>query len=177
MPNKGGDDLGGVPPMLPMGNEPMMGQPPMDAPDMEEPIDGENGDSENGPGADVKKYSGELSQALNSYNEENPNDEEKINKYAANMIAAQVADYLSDKDKRSVIKKIQGNDEAGDDEISDEMSPGEKPQAEEPMPQMESRIVKEIADELLNGRKGTKRDERFITNKDVTKNNPFVSKR
>lgn len=177
MPNKGGDDLGGVPPMPPMGNEPMMGQPPMDAPDMEEPIDGENGDSENGPGADVKKYSGELSQALNSYNEENPNDEEKINKYAANMIAAQVADYLSDKDKRSVIKKIQGNDEAGDDEISDEMSPGEKPQAEEPMPQMESRIVKEIADELLNGRKGTKRDERFITNKDVTKHNPFVSKR
>ena len=173
MPNKGGDDLGGVPPMPPMGNEPMMGQPPMDAPDMEEPIDGENGDSENGPGADVKKYSGELSQALNSYNEENPNDEEKINKYAANMIAAQVADYLSDKDKRSVIKKIQGNDDSDDGMSSDELPQ----QQEEPMQQMESRIVNEIADELLNGRKSTKRDEKFITNKDIAKHNPFVSER
>jgi hypothetical protein len=45
------------------------------------------------------------------------------------------------------------------------------------MPQMESRIVREISDELLNGRKGTKRDERFITNKEITKRNPFVSKR
>lgn len=159
------------PPMPPMGGQdPMMGgEPPMDEPNGEEPM----GDSENGPGSDVKKYSGELSQALNSYNEENPSDEEKVNKYAINMIAAQVADYLSDKDKRSVIKKLQGN---GDD-VADGMSSDEQPQAQEPMPQMESKIVGEIADELLNGRKGIKRDEKFITNKDITKNNPFVSKR
>lgn len=150
-----------MPPPMPAGPDPMMGEePPMDAPEGE--------DSEGGPGADVKKYSGELSQALNTYNEENPNDEEKINKYAANMIAAQVADYLSDKDKRNVIKKIQGND----DDEGDGMSPDEQP-----MPQMESRIVKEITDELLNGRKPTKRDEKFITNSDITKHNPFVSKR
>ena len=161
------------PPPMPMEPDPTMGeQPPIDAPEGEQPIEGE--DSENGPGSDVKKYSGELSQALNTYNEENPSDEEKINKYAANMIAAQVADYLSDKDKRSVIKKLQGN---GDDDVSDGMSPDGQPQGEEPMPQMENRIVKEITDELLNGRKGTKRDEKFITNKDITKRNPFVSKR
>ena len=165
--------MGGMP-----GGDPMMGgEPPMDGADGEDPMGGSEGDEdpENGPGADVKKYSGELSQALNTYNEENPSDEEKINKYAANMIAAQVADYLSDKDKRSVIKKLQGN---GDDEdASDGMSPDEDPNGEEPMPQMENRIVREIADELLNGRKGTKRDERFITNKEITKHNPFVSKR
>ena len=177
MPSAGPDPMmgGGMPPMGDMGG----GMPPMgdmngDA-DMEDQDNEE--DSENGPGSDVKKYSGELSQALNTYNEENPNDEGNLNKYAANMIAAQVADYLSDKDKRSVIKKLQGNDEDGDDEVSDEMSPDEQPQAEEPMPQMESRIVREITDELLNGRKGTKRDERFITNKEITKRNPFVSKR
>ena len=132
-------------------------------------------DGEGGVGSDVKKYSGELSQALNTYNEENPNDEEKLNKYAANMIAAQVANYLSDKDKRSVIKKLQGDD--GD--VDDGMSSDEQPQmqSESPMPQMESRIVKEIADELLNGRKPTKRDEKYVTNKKVTKHNPFVSNR
>jgi hypothetical protein len=48
---------------------------------------------------------------------------------------------------------------------------------QEPMPQMENRIVSEIADELLNGRKPTKRDEKFVTNKKVTKHNPFVSNR
>lgn len=164
---------GGMP-----GGDPMMGgEPPMGGPEDDMPGGPDEGgeDPENGPGADVKKYSGELSQALNTYNEENPSDEEKINKYAVNMIAAQVADYLSDKDKRSVIKKLQGKGD--DDDVSDEMSPDEQPQGEEPMPQMESRIVREISDELLNGRKGIKRDERFITNKEITKRNPFVSKR
>ena len=165
-------------PPMPMGPDPMMGgQPPMDTEGGEDPsIDGapEGEDSEGGPGADVKKYSGELSQSLNTYNEENPNDEEKVNKYAINMIAAQVADYLSAKDKRSVIKKLQGDDE----DESDGMISDEQPQVEEPTPQMENRIVREITDELLNGRKGTKRDERFITNRDIDYEiDPFVSKR
>ena len=156
---------------MPMGLDPMIGQQQMDEPQGEEPpVDGEE-DSENGPGSDVKKYSGELSQALNAYNEENPNDEEKINKYAINMIAAQVANNLSDKDKRSVIKKLNGDE--------DDMSSDEQPMQDEqePMPQMENRIVSEIADELLNGRKPIKRDERNVTNKKVTKHNPFVSNR
>lgn len=150
--------------MPPMGPEPTMGEePPMN------PEEGDMEGEEGGEGSDVKKYSGELSQALNTYNEENPNDEEKLNKYAANMIAAQVANYLSDKDKRNVIKKLQGEDDADDG-----MSSDEPPQQ---MPQMENRIVSEIADELLNGRKPVKRDEKYITNKKVTKHNPFVSNR
>lgn len=158
--------------MPPMGQDPMGGMPPMDEPPMDN--SGEEVDGEGGVGSDVKKYSGELSQALNTYNEENPNDEEKLNKYAANMIAAQVAKYLSDKDKRSVIKKLQGDSE----DVDDGMSSDEQPQQQtEPMPQMESRIVSEIADELINGRKGTKRDEKYITNKKVTRHNPFVSNR
>lgn len=159
-----------MPPAPPMGPEPPMGgEEPMN-PDEEMDADGEGG-----VGSDVKKYSGELSQALNTYNEENPNDEEKLNKYAANMIAAQVANYLSDKDKRSVIKKLQGDDGDVDDGMSSDEQPQMQPEG--PMPQMESRIVKEIADELLNGRKPTKRDEKYVTNKKVTKHNPFVSNR
>jgi hypothetical protein len=54
-----------------MGGDPMGGGPDdMGDPDMDgEGPDDMEGDSENGPGKDVKKYSGELSQALNSYNE------------------------------------------------------------------------------------------------------------
>lgn len=160
-----------IPPM-PMEPDPMQ-QPPMDGPEVDNTMgdEVEGNDGENGPGSDVKKYSGELSQALNTYNEETPNDEEKVNKYAINMIAAQVADYLSDKDKRNVIKKLQGQDD------DDSLASDEQPTPNEQIPQMESRIVKEIADELLNGRKSAKRDEKKITNKEVTKSNPFVSER
>jgi hypothetical protein len=166
--------MGDMQPMPPM-NDPGMGAPDMGTPDAGTPDmeggepDDMNGDSEGGAGGDVKKYSGELSQALNSYNEENPSDEEKINKYAINMIAAQVADYLSDKDKRSVIKKLQGQE--------DDMSSDEQPQNDEMggMPPMdENRIVQEIVDDLINGRH-TKRNERSITNDEVNKEeSPFV---
>ena len=153
-----------MPPTPPMeGPDAMGGKDPM-AGGMENEMPDAEG-SEGGAGSDVKEYSGELSQALNSYNEENPNDEEHINKYAINMIAAQVADYLSDKDKRSVIKKLNGNE--------DDMSSDEQPEMQ---PQMESRIVKEVVDELINGRKPTKRDEKFITNKKINNDSPFISK-
>lgn len=173
-----------MPPMPPMGGDPMGGgMPPMGGPnDMGgDPMGGDEGmddgmpnaeDSEGGPGSDVKKYSGELSQALNTYNEENPSDDDKINKYAINMIAAQVADYLSDKDKRSVIKKLNGNE---DDMSSDEQP--EMPDDGGMQPQMES-VVREVVNNLVNNDKRyTKRNERFITNDELNReDNPFVSK-
>jgi hypothetical protein len=164
----GGDPMGGGPD--PMGGGPDdMGDPDMDG----EGPDDMGGDSENGPGKDVKKYSGELSQALNSYNEENPEDEEKVNKYAINMIAAQVADYLSDKDKRSVIKKLRGSE---DDMSSDEMPEGPEDDEQGMPPMAESRIVREIVDDLVNGRH-TKRNERQITNDEVSQDDsPYVYK-
>lgn len=161
MPPMGGDPMGGGMPPTP---DDMGGNEGMDSgmPDAE--------GAEGGAGSDVKEYSGELSQALNSYNEENPNDEEHINKYAINMIAAQVADYLSDKDKRSVIKKLKGDE---DDMSSDEQP--EMPNNGGMQPQLES-IVREVVDDLVNGRH-TKRNERYITNDELNKeNNPFVSK-
>lgn len=148
--------------------EPMDGGVPGDEPDME----GADGQVEDkGVGSDVREYSGELSQALNDYNEENPSDEEKLNKYAINMIASQVADALSDKDKRQVIKKLRGNEE----DLSNE-----EPQEEMPMESstVEEDIVNEIVNDLItNNKRGTKRDEKYVTNKDVTKRNPFVSGR
>lgn len=157
--------------MPPMGPEAAM--PPMGGMDSQNGMDDSQNevqdDDENGPGSDVKKYSGELSQALNTYNEENPNDEGKLNKYAINMIAAQVANNLSDKDKRSVVKKLRGD--------MDDMSSDEHPQPKQQEMPMESRVIDEISNELMNDRKPIKRDEKKITNKMVSKRNPFVSNR
>lgn len=162
--------MGEMPPMPPIDSQ----MPPMEAPDDmgASYMGGEEaeGDLEGGVGSDVKKYSGELSQALNSYNEENPSDDEKINKYAINMIAAQVADYLSDKDKRSVIKKLNGQE---DDMSSDEQPQGnEMPQDGGMLPMDENRIVREVVDDLVNGRH-TGRNEKKITNDEVSERNPF----
>ena len=164
--------------MPPMDNQ----MPPIGEPDDmgtldasgETPEGDMNGNSEGGAGNDVKKYSGELSQALNTYNEENPSDEEKVNKYAINMIAAQVADYLSDKDKRSVIKKLKGQE---DDMSSDEQQQNDNMGGMPPM--TESRLVDEIVNGILNdrGERNTKRNEKQITNNEVSKeDNPFVYK-
>ena len=176
VPNSGADNM-----MPPMGSEPPMpmndpnmppmggmgeeGQPIMDDMDVE--------DSEGGVGSDIKKYSGELSQALNTYNEENPEDEEKLNKYAINMIAAQVANSLSDKDKRQVIKKIKGDSE--DDEIGIE---GQEPNDDaQMMEQISNNVVNEITNELMDTERHGKRGEKYITNDEVTSHNPFVSNR
>jgi hypothetical protein len=59
-------------------------------------------------------------------------------------------------------------------DVDDGMSSDEPPQQEEPMPQMENRIIKEITDELINGRKPAKRKEKYRTNKKVTNHSPFV---
>ena len=156
-------------PQMPIGGSTGADQMGEETPGEEPPIGPD--ENEGGAGSDVKKYYGELSQALNTYNEENPNDDDKINKYAINMIAAQVADYLSDKDKRSVIKKLKGDS----DDMSSDEQPNQMGGEEQPQMEMENRIVKEMADELLNGRKSVKRDEKYITNKEVTKGaSPFV---
>lgn len=158
------------PMMGPDAQEPMDGGVPGDEPDMEGADEQDGGDS--GVGSDVREYSGELSQALNDYNEENPSDEEKLNKYAINMIASQVADALSDKDKRQVIKKLRGNEE--------DLSSEEQPQEDMPMEStnVEEDVVNEIVNDLIsNNKRGTKRDEKYVTNKKITKRNPFVSGR
>lgn len=165
-----------MPPMMdqPPVDEPMGGDqqpdetmPPMD--DMGDDI-GNNGEQENegGPGGDVRKYAGELSQALNDYNQEFQNDDEKLNKYAINMIAAQVKDKLDDKDRRAVIKKLDGNSNDGGDSEED-MGLSESYEND-------NDIVNEIMDELINGRKPTKRDNKKLRG-DISKRNPFVSNR
>ena len=170
MPPMGGDPMGGMGEQMDMGQDaPMDGEDPMGS--------GEPDEGSDGPGGDVRKYAGELSQALNDYNEENPNDDGKLNKYAINMIAAQVADSLSDKDKRNVIKKLKGNaDDMSDDSIPQDDMEQDAPMGGNNQMNLGESLVSEIVNEIGDERK-RKRHEKRITNKEVTKRNPFVSKR
>ena len=166
MPPMGEDPMGGMNGQMDMGQDEPMGDMTQDG-----PMGGE--ENSEGPGEDIRKYAGELSQALNDYNEENPSDEGKLNKYAINMIAAQVADSLSDKDRRNVIKKLKGNA----DDMSDDSMPqnGNMGGGEDQMNLGES-LVSEIVNDLT-GERMVKRNEKRVTNKDVTRKNPFVSRR
>ena len=172
-------------PMPPIGNQtqdmgtPDMGEPMPDEPMPDDPMnDGEEG-SEGGVAGDVRKYSGELSQALNDYNEQEPDDEEKLNKYAINMIAAQVKGKLDGKDVKKIVNKLEGgNDSDGEmpDEDDDEGMPPSPDKFQNESRRMTEEVVTEIMDELLNGRKPVRRDN-LIRRKDISRNNPFVSKR
>lgn len=165
----------------------MMGAPippmPMDDPmqDMqtqnaEEPIPNEQGgdDSEEGGIAgDVRKYAGELSQALNDYNEQYPEDKDKLNKYAINMVAAQVKGKLEGKDVNKLVNKLE-NGEGNEEQMQE---PSEEPaDFQNESKDVADSVVTEIMDELLNGRGPRKRDE-LKRRKDIGKNNPFVSNR
>ena len=224
MPHSSHDNISPMPPMdapsmdapngMPQGDETDMGNGGMNN---EEPPLGDDGgmgndaspmgddgstpeESEgNGVGKDVREYSGKLSQALNDYNQENPDDDERLNKYAINMIAAQVADNLSDRDKRNVIKKLKGigdddepNDNIeGDDGMDNGIEPDVDAKGEDGMTdngsmnargnkgndlQLES-YISEIVSDILSSERHTRRGERKVTNKKVSRKNPFVSKR
>ena len=159
----------------PLGDDGGMGNdaPPMgDDGSMPEESEG------NGVGKDVREYSGKLSQALNDYNQENPDDDERLNKYAINMIAAQVADNLSDKDKRNVIKKLKGigdDDDIEGDEKMDNGSMNARRNKGNDL-QLES-YISEIVSDILSSERHTRRGERKVTNNKVSRKNPFVSKR
>lgn len=162
------------------GEPPMGGEDEMDSP--MPPMEGDGGAPEESEGStvgkDVREYSGQLSQALKDYNDENPEDDEKLNKYAINMIAAQVADNLSDKDKRSVIKKLKGMGDDTDDELGEESQEDDMQMQDDNNPdlQLES-YIGEVVSDILSSERHTKRGEKKVTNDKVSRKNPFVSKR
>lgn len=130
-------------------------------------------DEEGGTVGDVRKYAGELSQALNDYNEQFPDDKDKLNKYAINMIAAQVKGKLDGKDVNKLMNKLDGD---GGEEEQTQTPTKEPVDFQNESKEGADSIVNEIMDELLNGRKPTKRDE-LKRRTDISKNNPFVSRR
>ena len=180
-PPMGPEPMGGPDPMMggspgPIGggpDGPAMDEPMPDAPDMDN--DGGDGD-DNSPKKTIQKLAGELSQELTQYNDAQDTPDTELNKYVMNMLAKQAGKALTPKDKRKVIKKLEGTDEDVEDMPDD--SPEQN--GDDDMGMNESRlnrIIDEVLNSTLSPRKKEDRKKEEISNKGVTYDNPFVSNR
>ena len=143
-----------APPMPPMGD--MQGMPQnggMPGPDEfgggnESEFDtgfdaGVGADEDEDPKKFIQQLTGKLSQSLNTYN--NENDDEELSKYVGKMIVKAAAKGMDDSGRKELIKSInqvgnESDDEGGEDF---EEEPMEEPQGEEPMPMNETSDYKE----------------------------------
>ena len=168
-PPMGPEPMGGPDPMMggspgPIGggpDGPAMDEPMPDAPDMDN--DGGDGD-DNSPKKTIQKLAGELSQELTQYNDAQDTPDTELNKYVMNMLAKQAGKALTPKDKRQVVKKLEGTDEDVGfvfGEVESRLN----------------RIIDEVLNSTLSPRKKEDRKKEEISNKGVTYDNPFVSNR
>ena len=116
-------------------------------------------------------------------------DPKKKIQQKAGKISKELAEYQG-QDKEEVAKYVKGMVDKAADKIIDGDDDGEMPE-DGGMPQdvttetqMEDvdrteSIVNEIVNDLMydRGARGTKRDEKRITNKEISKDSPFVSER
>lgn len=185
-------DLGPTP-APPMGPEPMGGPDPMmggspgpigggpDGPAMDEPMPDEpdmdnDGGDDNSPKKTIQKLAGELSQELTQYNDAQDTPDTELNKYVMNMLAKQAGKALTPKDKRQVVKKLEGTDE----DVEDMPDDSQDQNGDDDMGMNESRlnrIIDEVLNSTLSPRKKEDRKKEEISNKGVTYDNPFVSNR
>lgn len=181
-PPPGGPDPMGPPPA---GPDPI-GPPPAGPDENGAPEDPEMGDMEGGEGNNDKKniqqLTGELSQALSQYNDEQDEPDTELNKYVMNMLAKQAGKAMTPKDRKQVVKKLKGDDES--DEDMEEPIGDDMPDENESMPENDggmnesrlNRIIDEVLGDMANKKRDLdhKRYNKEISNKDVTFENPFV---
>lgn len=163
-----------------------MGPPPAGPDEDGTPEGPEMGDMEGGEGNNDKKniqqLTGELSQALSQYNDEQEEPDTELNKYVMNMLAKQAGKAMTPKDRKQVVKKLKGDDEP--DEGMEEPMGDDMPDENEGMPENEGGMnesrLNRIIDEVLGDMTTNKRDldhkryNKEISNEDVTFGNPFV---
>lgn len=157
------------------GGDQMSGQPPID--DFSTTSDD---DVEIDPKKEIEKLTGELSQKLRLYNEEN-NDRE-LSKYVGGMIAAQVGKNLNASDKKKIVKKLNGSDDdlmgmVGDGQDEMEMDDD----GQDAMAPMEAKIKRSVnLSEVLNNLMYDDESQKTRASKDIRnkkidkKDNPFV---
>lgn len=79
-------------------------------------------DEDEDPKKYIQKLTGKLSQKLNSFNQNNEDADEELNKYVAGMIISQTSKVLDDDSKKELIQKINANNddkEKNNDEEND----------------------------------------------------------
>jgi hypothetical protein len=120
MPQGGMDPMMGNNEQMPMdgGTDPMMGNEdgmPQDNNFGGGFDPGVEANEETDPQKFIQQLTGKLSQSLKKYNDENPDDEDGLNKYVAGMVATQAAKGLTEPEKNEIIKKINTGDTDEDD--------------------------------------------------------------
>ena len=187
-PPMGPEPMGGPDPMMGGGPDPMsgeapggpgMGEPMPDSPDADGGMEMDGGSDENSPKKTIQQLAGELSQELTQYNDAQDTPDTELNKYVMNMLAKQAGKALTPKDKRKVIKKLEGTDEDLEDMPDDDMSiQDEAPDDNMGMNESKlNRIIDEVLNSTMAPRKKEDRRKEEISNKGVTYDNPFVSNR
>lgn len=153
------DNIMGNPPM----NEPMNGT--IGEPQGDMTMDDEEGDD---PKKNIQRLAGELSQALRTYNQDQPQPDTDLNKYVMGMIVTQASKDMTSNEKDEIIKKIQ----KGESEMNDTEKNGE----EMPMECIKRKNVNEIMDSTVSQEREGKREDKKMNNK-LSKKNPFISNR
>lgn len=165
------------PPMMP--NEPQgdMGSMGNDMPmddmgnDMNMDSNGETPEKK-----EIQQLTGQLSQKLTDYNNNQQQKDSELNKYVANMIVKQAAKGMEDNDKNDVIKKM--NDENGDDSQQTDDMANDNNMAMESVRRMADKIVSEIFNNsLVDDNKNDERKEKKITKPYRNLKSPFASNR
>lgn len=156
----------------------MMNNPPMPQDNMNQnDVEGNDfdnmGETDDGldPKKSVQQLTGKLSQELRSYNNDQEQPDEDLNKYVAGMIIPQATKAMTDKGKKEVINKIKKG--ITDDEIEDDSMEMDDADGIENM-QIESRIY-EIINNILDDTE--KRKTQKVSNKTLPKKSPFRSNR
>lgn len=128
----------------------------------------DNNDEES-PKKEIQSLTGKLSQALRSYNQEN--DDSELNKYVAGMIIPQATEFMTNKDKKEIINRINKNNPLSDDDNSIEDNELDNNSNDE---SNDENSMNEVFNNLLD--KDKNRDEKKLLIK-PNKKNPFVSNR
>ena len=172
----GGQDSnmgGGMPPMdgdpnmdggmPPMGGDPNMGG---DQNQFDKNFDaGVEADEDEDPENYIKQLTGKLAQKLRSFNKENGQPDEALNKYAAKMVIKAAADGMSP-EGRTELKKAVNTANGSEDDMGDTSSDGSNEGGDEmPMddmgqePMMERYFTKKNLAEALMNMSNTEKDK------------------
>ena len=127
------------------------------------------------PETDPKKYiqqlTGKLSQELRKYNDNQEQPDEDLNKYVAGMIIPQASKSLTDKGKKDIIGKL-NKTSINDVEPSNDVE--QEPNMSNESYNKRFDLLKEILSDIINNDNERNRQDKNITNKKITKTNPFV---
>lgn len=144
---------------MPMDNKSMMDNEPMG--DNINPMN-DTDEAVDDPKKNIQRLTGELSQALRTYNDEQETLDTDLNKYVVGMIASQAGKNMTSDEKNEIVKKIQKGEDVESMDNNDDMAMTES-----------QNIVNELNNMVTNDENNKERYEK----KSPQRKNPFISNR